>query len=394
MTTLLKSLGVVFVFVLVLFSYRTLSSRFFQNHQSQLPSKTDLIATKPPKSLSTPTTKPAPPITNAATQTVISKKPAGIYCLLNGDTIQNPILPSRLTTLQSWTDTNIDGVAVRSWWNKIETSEGTRDWAYIDEAVRLAEQNHKQISISVMAGINTPEWVYTKGAKKFTLSVPSLQSGQSETIQSMPFPWDTSFLSSWGSFVNALGARYDGKPVVSYVYINGAGVASETYFVKSASDFAAFNAAGGIAKWIEGTEKIIDLYATAFPHTPVVIALASPVSGADGGDTAMKTIIDYGTSKYPGHFGITNHGLSARSSSVSLPNQLIQSHSSDSPVGFQMVWSTAGANASQIGGTLEQALEKASLLKAHFVEVYLSDCTNASYGTTLKTYGIAYKQNF
>ena len=315
----------------------------------------------------------------------LTKNPAGIFCLLTGDTVQRPFSLTALNALTSWSNSNIDGVAERSWWNKVEPTQGVRDWSFIDEVVNTAKEKNKKISINIMAGINTPDWVYASGVPKF----PVTFQGQSLTL---PLLWDQKYLDLWGSLIQEAGERYDGDSSISYVHIAGLGATAETYFVKSANEVAAMNALGGINKWIEGAEKIIDIYASAFPTTPIIIALSPPAPGADG-DRAMNAVVEYGVSHYPGHFGIANHGLNAKSSTGYLANKLISDHSSDSPVGFQMVWSTVGTNASLIQGTLAEALETANTLKAHFVEVYVVDCDNTSYASTLKHYGSIYKAN-
>ncbi len=315
------------------------------------------------------------------------KIPSGIFCLLNGDTVENPIPPEKLSTLSVWKDEAVSGIAVRSWWNKIENTEGTYDWKFIDEAVRLAEQHDKQVSISIMSGVSTPAWVYDHNVPIFSFSAPFAGGA----IRTMPVPWNTTYLSLFDSFVRKLGDRYDDSDAVTYVYVNGMGPASETYFA-SAKESDAFEAIGGITAWIDGAEKIIDSYADAFPKTPFVVALASPIPGADG-DRAMQSIIDYGIEKYEGAFGITNHGLNALSSTSFLPNKLISTYSDTTPVGFQMVWSTTGTNAQAVRGTLAEALENADELNAHFVEVYLSDCTTPSYRNIIESYNNKFISN-
>jgi len=92
----------------------------------------------------------------------VDKVPAnGIFCLLEGDKTDRPV--RNLAERSCWTNPNVDGVALRTFWDKVEPENGKFDWSHFDEGVRLASRHHKRLTIAVAAGIHTPAW-HTKRA--------------------------------------------------------------------------------------------------------------------------------------------------------------------------------------------------------------------------------------
>jgi hypothetical protein len=254
------------------------------------------------------------------------------------------------------------------------------DWSYFDAAVADATSHGKTVGLSLAAGIFTPAWVYDSGAAKFnfTLMGPYIPA----TPKVMPEPWDPGFLKQWGAVITAMGRRYDGNPAVAYVMISGLGFSIESVYVKTPEDIAKLQSMGGAARWLEGAEKIVDLYAAAFPHTPFIYAMAPPIKGDM---SATRALVEYGMNKYPGRFGIMHHGLNATSTPGFYPDHAVTIYSAQSPAGFQMVWSTVGVEgAERVKGTLAQALDRAAAYHAQWVEVYEEDCQNPAYAGDLR----------
>jgi hypothetical protein len=313
--------------------------------------------------------------------TAVKPGPAGIVCLLDVDRPDHPL--RHLEQQPCWKNPNVAGVRLRSRWDKIEKVEGKFDWALLDQAVVLARQHHKRLGLSVAAGIATPEWVYQAGAARFALTVRSNVKQQRAV---MPLPWDKVALRKWKVFVQAMGSRYDGSPQVAYVVLGGVGYSIETVLVRTDEDRARFDAAGGVARWVKCTEQVIDTYAAAFPHTAVLLSAAPVLRGRDG-EPPFREVVRHGISSYRGRFGVMNCGLTATSGSRFYINRTIRSLADQTPVGFQMVWSTKGKGAQLLKGTLAEALDRGVQLKAHFVEVYQEDCRNPAYADELRKAG-------
>jgi hypothetical protein len=302
--------------------------------------------------------------------------PHGIYALLPSFNSERAVSLDRPV----WSNPLVQGVTIRTVWKNVEPSQQSIDWSYFDGAVSDAMSHGKSVGLSVAAGVFTPDWVYGAGAAKFdfTLMGPYIPA----TPKVMPEPWDAGFLKQWGAVIAAMGQRYDGNPAVAYVMIGGLGFSIESVFVKTPEDIAKLQSLGGAARWLEGAEKIVDLYAAAFPHTPFIYAMAPPIKGDM---SATRALVEYGMSKYPGRFGIMHDGLNATSAPGFYPDHAVTIYSAKSPAGFQMVWSTVGVEgATRVKGTLAQALGRAAAYHAQWVEVYEEDCQNSTYADELR----------
>ena len=300
-------------------------------------------------------------------------QPAGIFCLTRGDIVEHP--NRQLARMPCWTNPNVDGVTLRTRWNKIEPAPGRADWTFFDAGLTLAHKHHKRVALSVTAGQFAPAWVYAGGAEAFQFA---RNKGQPAT---MPLPWDKAFRKQWRGFVRSLGKRYDGAPEVAYVMIGGPGRSIESYFVKSAADIKRLNALGGMPKWLEGSRAIVDMYAAAFPHTPFLLAMGPPTPTADG-HAALKALVDYGAAKYPGRFGVMNDALAANTGGqrhAKYGPQTVKALSPTTTTGFQMVLPTR-----KLKGTLQEALARAIQFKAHVVELYHDDCDDPRQAAVLR----------
>src|SRR5437870_2624453 len=72
------------------------------------------------------------------------------------------------------TNPYVQGIALRTHWNRVEPHEhaDANDfyWDYLDQGVALAALHGKKVSISVQAGVETPQWVYDAGAPIFMVT--------------------------------------------------------------------------------------------------------------------------------------------------------------------------------------------------------------------------------
>ena len=317
----------------------------------------------------------------------ITKGGVGIYGLPAGEMPGQTVDLKGAADVAMWDAPYISGMALRSTWSMIQAqTSSTYDWSFFDGGLALAKGYGKKISLSVAAGGFCPTWLSAAGAKSLPITVNlSFKAGPQQ--QAIVLPWDPIFLSNWTSFVNAMGARYDGDPEVSYVYIGGAGDYIESFFIQNQADYENFEAAGGLGQWQTGVEKLIDAYMKAFPTTPCMLAIGNPINippsrdatiAAEdaAGQAAVSAVITYGLHTYPGHFGVVSQGLNSDSddpvAAVGPDFYVNQFISANSPSGFQMVGSSTQGTAGDLQDSLNAGIE----LGAGFIEVYKADCLN------------------
>jgi hypothetical protein len=330
---------------------------------------------------------------------VLGKEDDGIYCLFPGE------LPGKSVNLQSpsnfppWHANYISGMALRSVWAVIQPYKGVYDWSFFDQGLGLARQYNKKISLSVAAGGFSPNWLINEGASYLNITIQTNFLPQPEQLQ-MVLPWDPTFQREWSTFIHAMAARYDGSSNVSYVYVGGPGNYIETYVVRTQQDYDAFNAVGGLPKWIESAKAVIDMYGSSFKQTPFLMAVANPVgqipSAQAAGESAVEEVVNYGLAKYPGRFGVACDSLndnSATTGSTYFANQMIEQNSAMSPAGFQMLAAATNSPSTSTVTDLYTALAAGIELGGQFVEVYQTDCMNPQYTRMLSQANAYLKAN-
>ena len=289
-----------------------------------------------------------------------------------------------------------DGVKLRLDWSAIETSENVYDWSVIDAYLAQAAATGKFLSVSVRAGIRSPDWLYAKAGIE-SLTLPG------SPVSLMPVPWNAVFLQQWGNFWAAFGARYDSNKSLASVTVTGLGKGAEP-IIPDGTVFTANSRLFGLsdlADWEVGAMAIIDLYAAALPVTPFVMPLHHIIPPNNTWSN-LKRVTDHGFSAYGARFGIENHGLKATTSTdrrADFDFEIhleIQARSKTRLVGYQMTCSTISnsvCDPSFVDGTLEQALNAGASLGAYYVEVYANDCNNGNNFSVLRAAASRLKAN-
>lgn len=295
-----------------------------------------------------------------------------------------------LTRQPCWNNGHVDGVFVRTHWNKIQPTSGPINWSFIDQGVKLAAQYHKKVGMLITAGVTTPSWVYDAGAQKFSVSGPRRRVESAEMTQ--PLPWDPVFKEKWGAVIREMGARYDGNPTVAYVVMAGTGRRAESFFASTPEDIASFARVGGLASWQPAVKWVIDQYAKAFQETPFLLDLGAPIPTSEG-RSALAEVCRYGVDTYPRRFGVKSDGLTANYSSGSFGAMEISKLAKETVVGFQMSIPSKGRTNPQGGSLFSGALQRGVGLGAHFIEAYAVDCNSPSEAGALDRASVELKRN-
>jgi hypothetical protein len=277
---------------------------------------------------------------------------------------------------------NVDGIALRSYWNHLEPAHGVYDWSFLDQPLGQAMDAGKAVSMSTTAGIQTPDWVYGEGAAKFHYI------DSSGTPQDIPIPWDPVYLADWEEFVRALGDRYASNPAVVQVKLTGLNrETQEVLLPKTAADLPHWQSVGYTSTKVDDAfEEIVDTFAQAFPKQQLAIIIVPNglpdidsqghiVSGA--GEALVKTLIQQGIDRYGAPVWVVqNSGLS----DFYVSNE-VRDVAGEVDTGYQMLWLVTNDAMYRMNNgipidwftELQTAVHNGIAVGARFLEIYRED---------------------
>ena len=174
-------------------------------------------------------------------------------------------------------------------WAYIEPEEGRFNWSVLDTPAQRWIDRGGQVAFRITCSESwlrfaTPEWVRKAGAK-----------GTFWKIGDGPRPdgpcWDPDFadpvfLEKLDHFLQAMAARYDGRPEVAFIDIGTYGLWGEGHTLMSSKVPQ--------EKMDEDVKRHIDLHVKHFPHT--VLCISDDVSGPEN-RTGNYPLLDYARSK-------------------------------------------------------------------------------------------------
>jgi hypothetical protein len=353
-------------------------------------------ATPTPAKSATPTPSITPTARPSATATPASLSINGVYDLPN----YNTTIPSSITG-----NSAVDGIAIRTYWNEIEASEGVYNWSIIDKMIAQVTPPNinpgKKISISIYAGWGTPSWVFSAGAQSFSWVWDSGWGPAACSVVKTPLPWDPVFQSKWAAFLAAFGSKYDSNPYVTHVSFTGINSTDAEVWVphkinesinvngvtcKGYNDVADWQAAGYTRTRMEGAlDWDAAQFASAFPDRPFTIEtdpcslpaiddngnfFSSP--GNCGDQQGVTDFLNYGIDTYGrGHFIIQNDGLSSSPyTELSTFWNTMTADSTYVDIGFQFSYAVGTTN-------FDSITQNGVNMGSKVIEFYQSDLTNS-----------------
>ena len=233
---------------------------------------------------------------------------SGLYGLLPTNVATTD---SRVTDFLAHSD--FVGVSVRTYWRDLEPTQDNYDWSYYDNMIATAKAAGKKVILRLEAAWASPQWVLTAVTnaggplydyyEKHEVEGGGSQGGPGDQKESMPAPWDATYLAHWADFVADMGARYNGNPTVAAVLISGCSRSTEMYLPSSSAPdsgpdwyAAPFNYTP--QKLIDAWTDVIDMWVTAFPNKPAYLSVSAPLAN----DGVVEAVAAYGASEYPWHF--------------------------------------------------------------------------------------------
>ncbi|HQT00953.1 MAG: hypothetical protein B7Y26_06955 [Hydrogenophilales bacterium 16-64-46] len=152
--------------------------------QARLDSRTRSRPTPPP--VVTPTPIPAPETTGALEVYVSSYNKSAVA------------------------SASVDGGLIRQGWKDIETTAGVYSWQKIDDEIKKYVDAKKKFSLALIAGPSTPAFYKTGTTVSFT---------HRDKQQTMPVPWDTTYLGGLSKLMQEAGKRYGSHASLRLVYV-------------------------------------------------------------------------------------------------------------------------------------------------------------------------------
>ena len=301
------------------------------------------------------------------------------------------------------TNPSVKGIFVTMGWNILEAQEGSYYWSSLDSMLSQAGAAGKQVTLGVMAGFATPAWVYTDGAQsmQFLWDKTAGASGAVTcSVQSVPIPWDPTFLAKWQTFVQALGARYSANPTlvsvmpygVNYESVetslpvsNGQEIAGGGKTCTGYNYPALWQAAGYTRTRVENALATMQsYYQSAFPNTQLLAGLNPggfpPID--QNGNLIAKTTSDFqvpndlmasGAVTLGAQFSAGDGGLSSTGWTWSM----LTNYASTLDTGYQT--STA------LGAGLPTAINSAIASGSRWLQLYPADITLSTNQAALVT---------
>ena len=156
-------------------------------------------------------------------------------------------------------------VYIRFAWADVEPAEGAYNWKLIDDVIAAWKPRGAAVAMRVMtcsahsAGYYTsPKWLFDAGCKGFEYRNKKNDpcAGGKDIPRIEPDYEDPLFLEKHGTFLKALGERYDGQPGVEFLDIGSYGVWGEWHTPHPAP--------------VAVRKQIVDMYLNAFRRTPLV----------------------------------------------------------------------------------------------------------------------------
>lgn len=239
----------------------------------------------------------------------------------------------------------VKGPSLSVEWRTVEPQEGHFQWGSLDEPMAKAAALGKEVTLRLLPGISTPEWVYQKGAKGFAFTdrnpfhgEPFYKPGHryssfGQTLR-IPIPWDEVFLTSWERAVAAFGEHYKNATNIAMVHLAGpTRHSTEMILPRENEDKVQWQTLGYTPPKLVGAwQRSVDAFARSFPQTPLVLNLSPVIFD----DRVLETVVRFGYERYGRRFLMQNNILLGKNTPMRRKDwQILQEYAAKTTIGFQ-----------------------------------------------------------
>lgn len=301
---------------------------------------------EPPSASGNPTDPPPLPAPSPTTPTVLA------FALDSG--VTNP---------------QVDGLAIRTSWARLEPTEGRYDWTSLDSMLAQVAAANKKATLHILGSGYaqvTPSWLMAAGAQFYNgFKGPD------------PVPWDPVFLQKWSNFLPKLAEhlRTSGGDAVLLNMTVAVPVPEMNLFSCKNGMLDGNSIAYDRAKYLAAWKQMVDLYQTNFPAVNRMIS--APQNGiclADNDTQFFTELMRYAQGKDAVHHYIFAADLSAQGSARTQP---YLSLAPPATLSFQPVAAYTNDPNHWVKGTMLQLYCSGLKLGGTYFEVYASDLSSS-----------------
>lgn len=334
-------------------------------------------------------TKPVPENPQTSNQAELAgTAPAGIF-VSSGPTVSDRVLGQP----------HVAGNLIRVGWDQLQPAPAAYDFSAIDKLIAQARQHNKRVTLSVLTGPRTPAWVYEQGAKAFSYEFKTRYSGRGNRQETIPLPWDTTYLSYWRKLIAELGKRYADNPMVALVHITHASkngfemqLPEERIAGRPETPVSGpwHDAGYTQEKHVKAIQQVITYFAEAFPHTPLDIEIHPVLDSVE----PARQVYEFGKARYGQRFGLFSawwSGKSQRWNEALYP--LLKSACEFSFCNIQLIGNQTRQPERLLNGSLLSAMREAEKLGARYFEVWSADLANHALQGEIATFSSTLQQD-
>ncbi len=189
-------------------------------------------------------------------------------------------------------------------WSDIELADDYFEWQPVENWINAQTALGKPVILKFplydgrcCGGMRTPRWLMWRN-EETVVRCDALN---------WPIPryWHPEFLAEYDEFIRAVAARYDNDPRVAAVEVS-TGIFGEAKPADN-SDWPCLLQAGLTAtKWIETSKRILDRFAAAFAHKPLLYQFAPVYNPQNESVAQRKELTDYAAAL---GIGLKHNGL-------------------------------------------------------------------------------------
>lgn len=275
-------------------------------------------------------------------------------------------------------DPRIDGLVIRTSWDRLQPTAERYEWASLDAAFAVARRYHKKITLHILTTPFGPmlTWIYAAGAAHYTVDLPPMMQRAGRATQTAPVPWDTVYLEAYHRFLLALRDHLQSGGLTDTLgYMSDATPIAEMSLIGCRDgriDTVPYNRSQYLAAW----RYTIAAHSLAFPAVPLLVS--APVRticlpDQDGQAFYRDLIASVSTQDRKAPLMIFAADLTAQGSDrvANVAPEL-----SAMPHGFQMMWQSTHDPHNRMLGSLSAALCSGLRLKGQYFEIYKDDILN------------------